>query len=410
MNIIIKRVALLSCIFTVITLSQLTAQSSKSPEAFLVDVKLLEANKIKVRNGDKDMIKAVRVLSAEADAALKNGPYTIVTKTKLPPSGDKHDYMSVGPYWWPDSTKADGLPYIRRDGVVNPERHGVKDADDLKLLGRDVKLLGLAYYFTSDEKYVQHARVLLRTWFLDKETKMNPHLKYGQAIPGITEGRGIGIIDTKCMVDIIDGVQLIKNSKSWSEADHKALQSWFSEFLNWMLTSPIGKDEADEHNNHGVYYDLQVVAMSLFLGNKEQAKKILQEQTLPRIESQINEDGSQPHELARTKSWGYVTMNLKGFFGLARLGEHANVDLWNYQTAGGKSIKKAFEWLLPYASGEKPWTHQQIEEPVEWKNFVPTLRMAEGHYNLPGIKPLMRQYEKEYKNNGFSILTNTMFY
>jgi len=400
----------MSSIFAIIALGELKAQTSKSPEAFLVDAKLLETNKTKIKKGDKEMTKALGELRRDADAALKNGPYTIVTKTKLPPSGDKHDYMSVGPYWWPDSTKANGLPYIRRDGVVNPERHGVKDADDLKLLGRDVKLLGMAYYFTNDEKYAQHARVLLRTWFLDKETKMNPHLKYGQAIPGVTEGRGIGIIDTKCMVDVIDGVQLIRNSKSWSEADHKELQSWFGEFLDWMLTSPIGKDEADEHNNHGVYYDLQVVSMCLFLGNKEQAKKILQEQTIPRIESQINEDGSQPHELARTKSWGYATMNLKGFFGLARLGEWAGVDLWNYQTTGGKSIKKAFEWLLPYAADEKSWTHQQIEEPIEWKNFVPTLRMSEAHYQIHRTKPLITQFEKEYKNNGISILTNSMFY
>lgn len=30
----------------------------------------------------------------------------------------------------------------------------------------------------------------LQVWFVDKATKMNPHLNYGQGIPAITMGRG----------------------------------------------------------------------------------------------------------------------------------------------------------------------------------------------------------------------------
>ncbi len=118
--------------------------------------------------------------------------------------------MSIGPYWWPDPAKPDGLPYIRRDGEVNPERQAIKDVDYLKNLNADVSVLGLAYYLTGEEKYARHAADLLRVWFLNKETRMNPNLNYGQAIPGKTEGRGIGIIDTKGLVNLIDGVQLLK--------------------------------------------------------------------------------------------------------------------------------------------------------------------------------------------------------
>jgi hypothetical protein len=385
------------------------AQQSRQTVPFLADLKLMDTNKRKISQGDEKMKHALTELLREADAALTHGPYSVINKKKTPPSGDKHDYMSVGPYWWPDSTKPDGLPYVRRDGVVNPERHAVKDSDDLKSLSRDVKFLGLAYYFTGDPKYPRHAKILLKAWFIDKETKMNPHLRYGQAIPGITEGRGIGLIDTKCLVDVIDAVQLIESSDIWTKTDHEQMQSWFAEFLDWMLTSPIGKDEADEHNNHGVYYDVQTVTFSLFTGNEKQAKKILQEQTIPRIESQIRDDGSQPYELARTKSWSYSIMNLKGFFALARLGEHVGVDLWNHKTTGGKGIKKAFEWLLPFASGEKQWTHQQID-PIEWQTFVPLLRMAEPHYDNKLVNELINRYSEEYRKDYLSVLTNTMFY
>jgi hypothetical protein len=239
---------------------------------------------------------------------------------------------------------------------------------------------------------------------------MNPNLNYGQSIPGITNGRGIGLIDTKCFVDIVDGVQLLSNSPSWAKADHQALQAWFGQFLNWMLVSPLGKDEADEHNNHGVYYDLQAVSLALFTGKQDLAKKILQEQSLPRIASQIKEDGSQPHELARTKSWSYASMNLKGFLALARLGEQVGIDLWNYKTVDGKSIKRAFEWMLPYAMGEKNWTHEQIEEPIDWNRFRPLLLLAEPHYTDARVSQLITSLKPNDEDDHIFTLTHTMFY
>jgi hypothetical protein len=396
-------IRLLTAMLVTITFTfSVNAQKEKQPETFLLNSNLLKDNKDKIKKGDAILSRALANLQQRADSALTHGPYSVTYKSKVPPSGDKHDYMSVGPYWWPDSTKADGLPYIRRDGVVNPERHTIKDSDDLKSLARDVKTMALAYYFTGNERYVQRSQFLLNTWFVDKETKMNPNLNFGQSIPGITAGRGIGLIDTKCFADIVDAVQLMKSSQSWKPNDHTALQNWFGEFLNWMLTNPIGKDEADEHNNHGVYYDLQATSLALFTGNPVLAKKILREQTIPRIESQIKEDGSQPFELARTKSWGYVIMNMKGFLGLALLGEQVNVDLWKYETKDGRSIKKAFEWILPYASGNKQWTHEQIE-PIHWVEFLPMLMVAEPHYPSPQVSELITQLKKENKDQLLSL-------
>jgi hypothetical protein len=384
------------------------AQQAK-PNTFLIDAAFLKASKDKIAKGDKERVKAKAALVKDADEACKRGPYSVTNKTKLPPSGDKHDYMSVGPYWWPDTTKPGGLPYIRRDGLVNPERHGVKDADDLKSLGHDVKLLGIAYYFTGQTKYSAHAAKLLKAWFLDAATKMNPHLKYGQAIPGITEGRGIGLIDTKCLVDVIDGVQLIQGSAAWKQADHVALQQWFRDFLEWTMSSDIGKDEADEHNNHGTYYDLQTATIALFIENKKLAKEILETRTLPRIESQLAADGSQPHELARTKSAGYCVMNLKGFFGLATLGNLLGLDLWNYETSDGKSIRKAFLWLVPYASGEKQWSHEQIED-FDWSIFLPLVNVASAHYRDIGLEPLKKKLAPAAGDQYISVLSNSVWY
>ena len=199
-----------------------------------------------------------------ADAVLaKAKVYSVMDKIQIPPSGDKHDYMSQGPYWWPDTTKKDGKPYIRRDGVRNPEIDLISDSEEMDWMTEDVVLLTAAFEKTKDEKYARFAAQLLSTWFINPATRQTPHLNFGQGIPGINTGRGIGIIETRLLYKITDAASRLRNSKAWTLENHDRLKTWFSDYLTWLIESPIGLDEADEHNNHGTYYDVQVINLSL---------------------------------------------------------------------------------------------------------------------------------------------------
>ena len=202
--------------------------------------------------------------------------------------------------------------------------------------------------------------MLLRTWYLDPATKMNPHLQFGQAIPGRTEGRGIGIIDTAQLINLVDSVELLRSSEAWSESDHRELQGWFRAYLKWLLTSSHGKTEANTKNNHAVWYDAQVASFALFVDDKATARATLVQVGPRRIAKQIEPDGRMPHELARTKSFSYTHMNLRGFLHLARLAEHVDVDLWGYRSADGRSIEAALDWLEPFVAGREEWKHKQI--------------------------------------------------
>lgn len=308
--------------------------------------------------------EAVKLLLSDAEKELVKTLITVVDKQMTPPSGDKHDYMSMGRYWWPNPATTDGLPYIRKDGLSNPE---IEKLDRLPLaqMTRGIKSLSLAYYISKDEKYAAKAVENLRKWFLDKSTRMNPHLNYGQTVPGHNNGmgRGFGIIDTYSFVEMLEGVELLQSSKKFTKKDQQGLHDWFSAYLDWMLTSPIGKEEFDAPNNHGTAFDVQVVRYALFVGKEDIARKYLNEFPARRLFAQIEPDGSQPLELARTTALGYSVFNLDHIIDLCRIGKTLGYDLLQAQSADGRSIIKAIEFLLPFAGKTvADFPYQQIRD------------------------------------------------
>jgi hypothetical protein len=378
--------SLACCILSCLAAARSTAAP---PTVFVLDGPRIAGVRESVLKSPREYEAALQEIRANATDALTAGPWSVMDKRLVPPSGDKHDYYSVGPYWWPDPAKPDGLPYIRRDGEVNPERYEY-DSAGLKNVVASTRALALAWYFTGEARYAERAALLLRTWFLDLETKMNPHLQYGQAIPGRTEGRGIGIIDTARLIDLVDSVGLLQTSDAWSAADHRQLQAWFRAYLQWLLTSAHGLDEAKTRNNHAVWYDAQIASFALLVDDRETARETLERVGSQRIATQIETDGRMPHELARTKSFSYTAMNLRGFLHLARLAEHVQVDLWNFRTSDGRSIEAALDWLAPFVAGRKQWTHQQIS-PMEPSSAFLLYRRAAWKLDKPMYRQLGSQ-------------------
>jgi hypothetical protein len=327
----------------------------------LIDGAYLASVRGRVRGGDEALKAAVAALEEDAKKAVAMKPTSVMDKTIIPPSGDKHDYMSQAPYWWPDPAKPDGRPYIRRDGERNPEINRITDHDNLGRLTSAVSTLGLAFSMTGRDEYAAQAARLVRIWFLDPATRMNPHLNYGQGIPGINEGRGVGIIETRGLPEMLDGLRLLAGSPQWTAADEAGLQSWMGAYLKWLTDSPYGQDEGKNGNNHETWYDVQVASLALYTGQQDVARRTL-EGSRSRIARQIEPDGRQPRELERTRSWDYSEFNLTAFFNLATLGERVGVDLWGYRKADGRSLRQALDFMVAYATGERKWPDPQITD------------------------------------------------
>jgi hypothetical protein len=364
------------------------------PRVFLVDARRLAETRRSVLAGDRAFDAALRKLEADAKKALAGGTFSVTTKSATPPSGDKHDYMSQAPYFWPNPKTPNGLPYVRRDGERNPEINKITDHHTLDQMEDGVETLALAYYFRGDEAYAAKAAQLLRAWFLDPATRMNPNLEYAQYVPGVNTGRGIGLIETRGLTRVVDAIGLLEGSKSLTEADRRGINDWFDKFLRWMQESRNGREESNAQNNHGTWYDVQAASYALFLGKTDLAKTILETAKQKRIARQIEPDGREPLELVRTRAWGYSVGNLDGLELLAELGERAGVDLWNYQTADGRGIRRALEYLYPVAAGERKWDYQQLGG-VEPQALYPLMRRAAAAYRDEKFRAMLAKVPAE---------------
>jgi len=313
-----------------------------------------------IRNGKQ----AYGALIRNADKELNADIIPVTEKDIIAISGDKHDYVSMGPYWWPDESKPDKLPYIRKDGQRNPEIQKL-DRNKIDRLTKNVRALAYAYYFTGEEKYAQKAVESLKIWFLDPKTKMNPNLNYGQMIPGRNEGKGRaeGIIDTYSFVEVVDCIKILSTSKSMKTKDYEGLKQWFSDFLDWMLTSEIGKDEYSAKNNHGLAYDVQATTYALFTGRNEIADRFINEFAVNRLYKQIEPDGSQPLELARTIALHYSVFNIEHAMDMCDLAKIRGIDLFSKTSADGRSISRAIDYIRVYLGKTKDeFPYKQIKE------------------------------------------------
>ncbi len=389
-------------LFLVILFAISLLQAQK-PRVFSMNADTLVSIQSAVFKGDKRYTPAVKKLKKDADKALQIEIVTVMEKELLPPSGDKHDFYSLSRYWWPDPSKADGLPYIRKDGEVNPEILKNPDHENLMTFFKTVNTLALAYYYTGDVRYAEKGVQWLTTWLIDPETKMNPHLRFSQQVKGKDVERGTGILDGREFSATVDAIGILRLSPSLSPSDNQKIDQWFKEYFMWLTESPNGKSESNAQNNHGTWYDVHTSAVALFVGQKEKAKAIFEAAKQKRIAYQFSPSGEQEEELARTLSWHYCQFNLLANFRLATLARNAGVDLFNYSTVDGRSLRKGLDFLIPYANNEKEWKWVQLKE-FKHDMLAQLSRQAAVTYNDPKYLKVYQKFYATDQSSDRSIL------
>ncbi|KAG0280466.1 hypothetical protein BGZ96_001559 [Linnemannia gamsii] len=319
---------------------------NKSPASY---VDLLSANR-------RERDYAIALIVKEADTALRNEQvYSVTNKGQTAPSGDKHDYLSLSKYYWPNPNTPDHLPYIRKDGHINKaEIDTVEDYKLLRTMIREVHMMGMAYHFTGNKDYMTKCISRLNEWFFDEATYMKPNINFGSLQKGQPFGVRTGVLDMFTIFRVFDALHYLKQDPTWPQEMIPNLQKWFTEYVGWLETSPLAKAERAGNNNHGTYYDVQLIGVYLFLGRTDEARAVAEAGLKGRINRQIKADGSQPGELERKTSWYYSVFNLQALMTLARWGDDLGVNMWDHEGPDGQSIKKAIDFMLPhvYTNGE----------------------------------------------------------
>ena len=302
---------------------------------------------------------------AEAAWALQQKPVTVTAETCPRSAGGKHDFYSEGDYWWPDEKNPNG-PYIQKDGMTNPDNF-VAHRHAMIRFSQIIGALASAYKITGNVKYIKAAQIHLRAWFTDPETLMNPNLQYAQAIKGVATGRGIGIIDTIQLMEVVQGLEAMEGSAALDKQTLTGVKEWFSKYITWLTTHPYGKDEMNAKNNHGTCWCMQTACFAKFTGNTEVMKFCSDRFKNVLLPGQIEANGSFPQELRRTKPYGYSIFNLDAMTTLCQILSTKEDNLWEFKIPDGRNIRKGIEFLQPFLADKSKWPYQH--DVMHWESW-----------------------------------------
>ena len=264
-------------------------------------------------------------------------------------------YVSLATYWWPNPETGNGLPYVRKDGRVNPET--MTDQSNLPQLirmARRIEVFSAAYRFTGNEIYAKRAVEQLQIWFFDPKTSMLPHLEHAQLIRGVNSGRSYGVIDGWWLVRVADSIPLLKSSSAWSSETDRRLKAWFTHYINWLINSSFGQEEKARHNNHGTWYDVQIVTFARYLDWDQFVSSYLDSVTRDRVSEQILFSGKQRFEASRTRPEHYSIYNLYGLLKLARIARENGMDITEPDFLFSGNLQKAYQVLTHQIGHRNP--------------------------------------------------------
>jgi hypothetical protein len=304
-------------------------------------------------------------IMAAAAWAMQQQPVTVTASSSPISAGGKHDFFSQADYFWPDPKNPDG-PYINRDGMTNPENF-VEHRKVMIRLSKIIGALASAYKITGDEKYVKHALIHLKAWFVNADTLMNPNLLYAQAVKGKETGRNYGIIDTIHLMEVAQGMLVMENAKAFDKQSAIAIKKWFADYTLWLNTSKPGLQEKNVKNNHATCWAMQVASFAKLCGDEPMLDSLRLRYKTVLLPRQMGADGSFPLELERTKPYGYSIFNLDAMTILCQILSTPKDDLWQYETADGKSIKKGITYLYPFIADKSKWTYKP--DVMYWENW-----------------------------------------
>mmetsp|Transcript_27855 Transcript_27855/g.42176 ORF Transcript_27855/g.42176 Transcript_27855/m.42176 type:complete len:757 (+) Transcript_27855:105-2375(+) len=329
----------------------------KPGELIFYDEATLASEKKLFQEGDTSVKLVVDKLLKDANSALNVGPWSVVHKPNdFVALGEPNDYFSRSSFYWP--TENGGWEYRKGEyypGTMLHDSESYKyDRTRLNDMQRNTTILALAYFMTEEDKYAEVVARNLRTWFIENSTAMSPHLLYANVWNNT--GHSAGIIDMKDLYFLLDAIRLVERKGFLSKNEQLKLRSWFEIYLNWIETSQQGIEAyCLSENAHGVFYDVQVVAISAYLNDTAKAIYYI-ERSFSRMKKYLATFDSSPKSYRTTYQHLFA---LQGWSTLARMAEHLHRYLWTWHSKHGISGLCRIAEVLPDGPKWFPLLHDQ---------------------------------------------------
>ncbi len=354
----------------------------------------------------KENISKEEIIELEVKLNYLNfKPYYTVMSKENSFGLNRHNYISLATYYWPNPDTPSGLPYILKDGYSNPEGE-LYDKDKLRETAFISYYQLLLYYLTDDKKYYYSVKRRLNVFFLYKDTYMFPNMNHGQLIKGKNLGRGIGIIDFSAnMSYAIYLLKTLYNLNYIEEDFYYSMKKWLKKFLNWLKNSKIGLEEKATLNNHGTMYDFLLFILHDIFKEEADIKDLVYSFIEYRLKLQMSSDGSLPLELKRTKSKSYSLMGLKGMLDIATIVKDYGFDLYDLSWLEQNlniSLEKGISFILDNLIKEDKWPYSQV-------TYFDEVTMLPTAYEAINLGLLKKDYKKLKELNVIDDLLLILF-
>lgn len=322
----------------------------------------------------------IAVIIHAADQFLTATPQTVTAVSCERSTGGINDFYSEGDYWWPDPKNAEG-PYIQRDGESNPGNF-VAHRQAVFRLSDIVGTLTSAYLLTGKTQYIKAVEKHLNAWFILPATRMNPDMRFAQAIKGRFTGRSIGLIDAIHFIEVARSVKILHESQAINNELYDGVKLWFGQFLDWMFTHPYGVDEMNAKNNHGTCWVMMAAAFADLTADSAKLEFCRNRFKTVLLPGQMAANGSFPLEIKRTKPYGYSLFNLDAMSTICKILSVKADDLWQFTTPDGRNMGKAVGFMVPFVTDKTAWPFpKDIMYWEEWPVRQPFLLFGGEAFN-----------------------------
>lgn len=254
---------------------------------------------------------------------------------------DLHDYCSAAPYWSEDGQRFDGLVQDRRS--PDDPKSGHFDRTSMLKFLRKVYGLTLAGRLLNRRDLFARPAALLRAWFLDPATRMNPTMRHAQVIPGRTDVNAVGIVEFREYCYLPYAICLLAREGALSREDVCAIGVWFRQLLEDCDRAGITSSALGRRNNIATWATAVLGSLALFVSEFDNAYSLVRTASI-RLGMQLGALSLQPHETERTRPLHYSLFNLSAWWSVTRLGKEFGVNLENYSGSAGESLRQAISF------------------------------------------------------------------